>query len=133
MGAGPEVHGQAFNLGFAETTTLPRLLHGIADGSGTSLELLRGEAARKSFFPSVERGPVDIGKALRGLRWRPTPFDEAVRSTCRFYTEALRSGRYAEEIDDAVRSLAKTKELVQELYSRLRADGTLSPQEIQQK
>jgi nucleoside-diphosphate-sugar epimerase len=69
--------------------TLPEQfgLHRSARANGT-----KGRAA-PSFLPSVDRGPVDVGRALRELSWEPMPLATAVAETVRwFHAVAAASG-----------------------------------------
>eukprot|EP00300_Choanocystis_sp_HF-7_P037554 c53744_g1_i1.p1 GENE.c53744_g1_i1~~c53744_g1_i1.p1 ORF type:complete len:355 (+),score=52.30 c53744_g1_i1:119-1183(+) len=77
--------GRAFNVGSRETPTLAEYVERI----GTILAQPATIDRRKrkhSFLPSVECGPIDMGRLCTVLHaWEPTPYDKWMKRTVRWY------------------------------------------------
>ena len=91
-----KVFNQAYNLAFKETITLKDLYTSIGKwlkhgetkfDESDDAHLIHG-------FPSVTRGPVDIGKAETVLNWSPTGVETALSAVCGFYEQMQYSSEY---------------------------------------
>ena len=69
------------------------------------------------FYPSVERGPVSIARALQWLAWRPAPLHHVLRDACAFNTQLLRAraGDALSAARELLRDLGVTHISAQEL------------------
>lgn len=80
------VRNEAFNLAWPQTVTLQQLLTQIAACINvTEPDFTSGQLY---FYPSVNRGGIDVQKAVDMLKWRPTPMTEAICHLCDFYDQA---------------------------------------------
>lgn len=87
------VFNTAYNIGFKQTITLPMLFKSIAQHlQNISLEFATGDW--KIGIPSVERGPIDISKAVQHLDWKPTDIQDAIKDTFTFYNDAQFNPEY---------------------------------------
>jgi nucleoside-diphosphate-sugar epimerase len=91
-----------FNLAMKETPTLRELLSNMAD----CLKISPVNFAEGSmwFFPSVTRGPVDISKAEKLLKWKPSRLNQVICDVCRYYLRAAR--QFPEEFNKVVDNLS---------------------------
>ena len=94
-GGSSHILNQSYNLAFREKVTLHQLL--LLMNSELSKEEhidieYSDDAAIPQYFPSVERGPVDVSKATELLNWRPTSLMRAVHDTVMFYRDDVMCG-----------------------------------------
>lgn len=84
----------AFNLAFPDTITLRALLGLMASTLRAgplkyNVIPTTSETKADALFPSVERGPVDVSRAVRSLGWDPEPLKAAMLPVCQFYVKML--------------------------------------------
>lgn len=81
-----------YNLAFRETVTLEELLRIMAKHLGISeVKFDRSNEYGVRYFPSVNRGPVDISMALEYLKWNPHKLETGIKKTVQFYEYVMRS------------------------------------------
>lgn len=84
----------AYNLAFPVTVTLKALLELMAATlrvGPLKFDVIPTTSDTKAdaFFPSVERGPVDVSRAVQSLGWDPDPLAVAMLPVCQFYVTML--------------------------------------------
>ena len=90
LDVGPAVHNQALNLAFNEHFTLKKLLQDISNQLKIdNLEYISEDEATWYSYPTVSRGPLDIGKAKILLDWEPMSWQEALEDLCTFFEGAI--------------------------------------------
>ena len=124
-----DVFNQAYNLAFKETPTLKELYQTIAkwlqiDGL---VEFDETDDAHLTYgFPSVTRGPVDVGKAERVLGWAPTRFGVALSAICGFYEQMQYSAEYKFILDRVLDKLDvrgdKYRDFIELHYRKFKED-----------
>lgn len=101
------LHGEAFNLGFADTVTTEQLLEDIR----VNLKLPHPLGLRylsegaPQIFPSVDKGPIDVSKATDLLSWTPTPWPVVVEDIVKFYEDVAKSEQYRDKTGECFESL----------------------------
>lgn len=81
-----------YNLAFRETVTLEELLRIMSKHLGISdIKFDRSNENGVHYYPSVNRGPIDISMALDYLNWNPHKLDTGIKKTVQFYEYAMRS------------------------------------------
>lgn len=92
---GNNVYNFAYNLAFREQATLEELLRNMAQHLGVpAVKFDKSNEWGTHYFPSVQRGPLDISMAVNFLRWNPHQLDEGIRKTVQFYEYAMRSSEF---------------------------------------
>lgn len=102
---GPKVWNQAYNIALDDEFSLSNILLRIRDGfqkENVESELVSDGDAYVG-YPSVFNGPMDISKARKLLGFEPTPTEEAVKRTIKFYEEAF--VQFPEERDKVLKDL----------------------------
>jgi nucleoside-diphosphate-sugar epimerase len=80
---------RVFNVASGPPVTLHAWLHTVAGVLGLPTSLV-ADAAGRTFFPSVSRGPIDAARLHRALpAWRPAPVPASLHATVAFYVDAL--------------------------------------------
>ena len=98
-----QVFNQAYNLACRETPTLAGLLHKMcacldsSDNRQASTMKVVGMDGAPQIYPSVEKGAIDISKAERLLKWKPSSIDDVIRETVAFYQHVAASDDFEDE------------------------------------
>ncbi|EKX44609.1 hypothetical protein GUITHDRAFT_109385 [Guillardia theta CCMP2712] len=77
--AGPRVYGLSLNIAGREQPTMKEFIEMIAEACGG--DELSFDENKRSFFPSVDFGPVASSKAQEILAWQPTEIKDWIRRT----------------------------------------------------
>ncbi len=93
------VCNQAYNLACVETVTLKEFLTIIQSCLDIKDLQVRDSDSEcvPDILPSVERGPVNIGKARSMLGWCPTPLQLAIKETVDFNKNVVSKQAFREE------------------------------------
>lgn len=98
-----DVFNQAYNLAFRETVTLKEFLTILGKHVGNN-NLVFDESTVNGpvYFPSVSRGPLNITKAERMLRWYAVPLSERIKQNAQFYNYAMKATEFRQQRDGTV-------------------------------
>ena len=106
-----EILQAAYNLACEETVTveeLIKLMHkaSLTSNSCSSLEIIEDKPLSVKYdssskvphiYPSVEKGPISVLKAVSKLDWKPSSLEIAVANTCQFYEDLCQSTDFLQE------------------------------------
>ena len=129
----PEIEDTVMNLAYSETFTLPHLVEDIQRELGqasASWKVDESENAN-SFHPFLARSSIDSSRAKSVLSWRPTPWEDAIKTTVTFYEKALEDPMFEKDRQNVFTALAATRDPsvreflgdLQEFYTEL--EGSL--------
>ena len=101
------VFDDAYNLAFEETPTLLELVDTIKQYANSSHVSVDTEDTSEHFnlFPSVTLGAIDIEKATKLLKWKPTPFHKAAMDTVMFYEAAIKRNDFTSARKEIIRRM----------------------------
>ncbi|KAK3747108.1 hypothetical protein RRG08_046495 [Elysia crispata] len=83
---------QAYNLALRESPTLFQLLKDMREALNLSDSVtIKTDGGEETMYlyPSVNAGPVSIGKAEKYLGWSPTAYSTVVKETVEYYEKAI--------------------------------------------
>lgn len=106
--------GEAFNLAFPKPVSFHEFYSTISAflPVGKPFKLVKStessgkefdESLKPHFFPSVQRGPLNVTKAVSALGWAPTEWTKAIGKIVEFYKEA--ATKYPTNFKRALRGL----------------------------
>lgn len=103
-------NNQILNISCVETVSIRELLGMIMNELGFKnhgIPIVLNSNTDADFFPSITRGPVNVLKALsEPFQWKPTPIQQVVRETVRWYNDAYR--QYPNECKEIIKRIRKT-------------------------
>ena len=109
----------AYNLACSENKSLTEVIRIMEKSLGLQQSKLcissdEGDEVPQ-IYPSVDRGPVDITKAIERLNWSPTALDKAMKETADFYKDVVRQKLFLGERKDVYRDL---KESLEDMFEK---------------
>lgn len=108
MFGGEDVQNEVYNLALAESPTLKDVLSDMRNALNlTSLNIIIEPLTSNSvyLFPSVKLGPIDTSKAVKLLKWTPTPWEVVLKKMIDFYEKAMVLPEYEIARRDIIRML----------------------------
>lgn len=108
MFGGEGIQNEVYNLALAENPTLMDFLTDIKNALNlTNLDIIVEPLTSNSvyLFPSVKFGPIDISKAVKLLKWNPTPWNVVVKKNINFYERAMTLPKYEIARRDIIRMI----------------------------
>ena len=110
---------EAYNLACSENIHLVEVIRTIEKSLGLQqskpyVTFDEGEQVPQ-IYPSVDRGPVDITKAIDRLHWSPTPLDKAITDTVEFYKGVVKQKLFLGERKDVYKDL---KESLEDMFEK---------------
>ena len=101
MNSQPDVWNEAYNIASDEifnTTKAIEMVVGIVSGGQQSATIIqRWEEDALAFLPGVTRGPIDVSKAMKRLKFVPKSVPVSVEQTCEWYLEQFSSDEETRE------------------------------------
>lgn len=104
-----DLYNQAYNLALEERPTLVQLLHSLMDELDIEDVQIETDYSNDAFhlLPSITSGPLDITKAKRLLRWKPSSWFDVLGTTVQFYEKAMIDKKFRKPRNDVIRTLQK--------------------------
>jgi nucleoside-diphosphate-sugar epimerase len=124
------VLGQVYNIAGEDLVTIDDIVTVIGENLGVDAIL---DENIPSPIPTTDFGPLNIRKALKELKWKPTPLEEWAPSLVEWYTDRrnleyhmnIKNPAYAPEVDepDSGKPDRKTKSKSKNKEKRRRNEG----------
>ena len=105
---GPQIKDQIVNVAWAETVTLKQFYEDVQEALGMEQGGFVEVADEEAFYlyPSVRKGPVDVGKAQNLLNWEPTEWKKAILDTVKFYEDAFTNPDFQSQRNEIIQVVA---------------------------
>ena len=107
-----DVLNEAYNVAIDHIVTLGEFLEMMAETLGIKkVSYDRTRNANIHWYPSVNRGPMNITKILTRLpTWKPSSFKEALRISCQFFKHAMDVGEFRGRRDKIIERYIQDKD-----------------------
>ena len=101
-----DVRNEVINLAYAEPMTVHSLVADMATALGLAKPLTEtydhNQTPGHFYYPTMQRGTLDVTKAVRLLSWKPTPWQSALNATVQFYEDAIRDDGHPTQRDEVI-------------------------------
>ncbi|EDO45925.1 predicted protein [Nematostella vectensis] len=99
------VFNQAYNLACKEMVTLEEFIKLLGEHVGVpDVQFDKVEERGATYFPSVQRGPLNITKAEKMLPWKPTALSRVIKKTAEFYSYAMFATEFKMQRDGTIKA-----------------------------
>jgi nucleoside-diphosphate-sugar epimerase len=99
-----DVFNQAYNLACEETVTLKEFITIFGQHIGVpDVKFDESTVERPAtYFPSVKRGPLNVTKAQKLLKWKSYTLSEGIKKNAGFYNYAMKASEFKQQRDGIV-------------------------------